>query len=299
MNWDVLNWLDLLNWLDWKVPSWGLWGPLVFSLLLTLGWLWFFVRFDRHPEPLWLVARTFAWGAFAWVVAVTFEASLGRFLSSDFPMMLLVVLFTAVIEEGCKFVAASTAVTEPSFDEPMDGLVYAVTAALGFAFAENITYILKYGSSAVMWHVPLATLVHALLSAPQGYALGGLHWPDVHSRLWVVQGLGLSIILHVVFNGILKGEASFLTVLALAVVVILMAVLATRYYLAFIQHAEEYGPPAYFKHMQGSKQSSQSSSIQAVDIQVSDIQVSDIQTADIQASEIQISAKQDSSDINI
>ena len=39
--------------------------PLAASVLLTFAWLWFFVRRDRHPEPPWLLARTFAWGMVA------------------------------------------------------------------------------------------------------------------------------------------------------------------------------------------------------------------------------------------
>ncbi|UBV42805.1 PrsW family intramembrane metalloprotease [Deinococcus taeanensis] len=222
---------------------------LLFSLLssaaLTFAWLWFFVRRDRHPEPLWLLARTFAWGMLAWVIAAALETSLGRLIISPVPFAAaLVVVLTALIEEGFKFVAATTAITELSFDEPMDGLIYAVTAALGFALMENATYTLGFGSGAGVWHAVLATLAHALFSAPQGYALGGLHWQQ--GRTWVVQGLILSVVLHAVFNGLLAGGSSWVHLLALGVVVALMVALATRYYLTFEAHARRYGPSAYF-----------------------------------------------------
>lgn len=219
---------------------------LTFSLLgsaaITLGWLWFFVRRDRHPEPLWLLARTFAWGAFAWLVAAAFESSLGRVLSENgTASLLLVALVTAVIEECSKFLAASTAVTEKDFDEPMDGLIYAVTAALGFALIENLTYVLGFGTRVAAWHALLTTLAHALFSAPQGYALGGLHWRQRHSRRWVAQGLLLSIVLHFVFNGLLTGGAHWTVLLALASTVVLMVVLASRYYLQFEASARQQG----------------------------------------------------------
>ena len=101
--------------------------------------------------------------------------------------VLLVALLTAIIEESCKFAAAHTPVHEPAFDEPMDGLVYAVTAALGFALVENMTYTLGFGAQAAAWHALLATLGHALFSAPQGYALGG-HWSG-RGRGWRRRGL--------------------------------------------------------------------------------------------------------------
>ncbi|MFC4639185.1 PrsW family intramembrane metalloprotease [Deinococcus hohokamensis] len=218
--------------------------PLLSTVVLTFGWLWFFVRRDRHPEPLWLLARTFAWGLFAWVVAAAFEASLGRLLQASLPLtVLLLALLTACIEEGSKFLAAATAVTELSFDEPMDGLVYAVTAALGFALMENVTYALGFGASAATWHAVFTTLAHALFSAPQGYALGGLHW--ARGRWWVVRGVALSVTLHFVFNGILSGAAGLPLLLALGTAVTLMVLLASRYYRVFEAHARQHGPPTH------------------------------------------------------
>lgn len=205
---------------------------LLLSILITLAWLWFFVRRDRHPEPPWLLARTFAWGMFAWLIAAAFESSLGALLSSSWPLtLLLVALLTAGIEEVSKFMAAYTAVHEPSFDEPMDGLIYAVTAALGFALVENVTYTLGFGARAGAWHALLATLAHALFSAPQGYALGG-HWTAV-GRWWRRRGLVLSVALHFVFNSLLISGAGTPLLVALAGLVSLMVILAGRYYLIY------------------------------------------------------------------
>lgn len=206
--------------------------PLLLSIGLTFAWLWFFVRRDRHPEPPRLLARTFGWGMVAWAVSAAFGGSFGAI-----GVPLLVVLLAAVVEETSKFLAASTATTEQAFDEPMDGLVYAVTAALGFAFLENVTYTLGFGAPAATWHAPLTTLAHALFSAPQGYALGGRHLRG--GRWWRSRGLLLSIILHFVFNGLLTGNAGWPQLLALGVTVLLMALLAGRYYLHFETHARE------------------------------------------------------------
>ncbi|THF86429.1 PrsW family intramembrane metalloprotease [Deinococcus sp. KSM4-11] len=221
--------------------------PLLVSFTLTFAWLWFFVRRDRHPEPAWLLARTFGWGMFAWLVAAALEASLGRLLNSTLPLaLLLVALLTALVEEGSKFLAASTAISEASFDEPMDGLVYAVTAALGFALMENLTYSLGFGARAATWHAVVTTLAHALFSAPQGYALGGLHWQ--RGRSWVVQGVVLSVTLHFVFNSILGSAAGWPLLLALGLVVALMIVLAGRYYLTFEAFARQIGDPRQGSH---------------------------------------------------
>lgn len=203
------------------------------SVLLTFGWLWFFVRRDRHPEPAWLLARTFAWGMVAWGVAAAFEGSFERL-----PLPWLVILLAAITEEVSKFLAASTATTEQAFDEPMDGLVYAVTAALGFALLENLTYTVGFGTHAAAWHAFPTTLVHALFSAPQGYALGGRHLRG--GRWWRSRGLLLSVTLHFLFNGLLSGTSDWVRLTALATVLLLMAVLTHRYYLHFEAHAREH-----------------------------------------------------------
>ncbi|UQN07681.1 PrsW family intramembrane metalloprotease [Deinococcus sp. QL22] len=216
---------------------------LLSSVGVTLAWLYFFVRRDRHPEPLWLLARTFAWGMFAWLVAAAFGVSLQRISLGNATLTLLVLaLLTAILEESSKFLAASTVVNERDFDEPMDGLVYAVTAALGFALMENITYALGFGPRAATWHALITTLAHALFSAPQGYALGGRHWQI--GRWWAARGLLLSIALHFLFNSLLSDNGSPYTwpqLLALGGVVVLMVFLARRYYLNFEAHARIHG----------------------------------------------------------
>lgn len=205
---------------------------LLVSVALTFAWLWFFVRRDRHPEPAWLLARTFAWGMMAWAVSAAFEGSFDRL-----PVPWLVLLLAAIIEETSKFLASSTATTEHAFDEPMDGLVYAVTAALGFALMENVTYTAGFGTHATAWHALPTTLAHALFSAPQGYALGGRYLQG--GRWWRSRGLLLSISLHFMFNGLLTRGADWLQLLALTAVVLVMAALAHRYYLRFEAHARE------------------------------------------------------------
>ncbi|WP_189642081.1 PrsW family intramembrane metalloprotease [Deinococcus piscis] len=208
-----------------------LWSTFSLCSLLTAAWLWFFIRHDRHPEPLWLLARTFGWGVFAWLVSATFEASFEQWWSWP----LLLTLLAAITEEGFKMLATSTALAEEAFDEPMDGLVYAVTAALGFAYAENLTYALGFGTGVAAWHMLVTTLAHALFSAPQGYALGK-HYLFRRSW-WRSQGLLLSIFLHFAFNTLLLDEAGWMQVLFLLLLLALMAVMAQRYYRRFRDYA--------------------------------------------------------------
>ncbi len=200
---------------------------LTLTLLPTAFWFWFFVRRDRHPEPPWLLARTFAWGLVAWVVAAALQLSLKGALSG-----LALLALTALTEETTKFLAAFTAAREPEFDEPVDGLVYAVSAALGFAVLENLAYGWAYGVQVAAWHGLVTTLAHALFSAAIGYAL--TRWRFGTGRWWLPAGVLASTMLHLVFNGLLTDRSGWWPLVILAAVLGLMYVVADRFYTRFV-----------------------------------------------------------------
>lgn len=201
----------------------GLLAVLLASALPTALWLWLFLRRDRDPEPRRLLARTFAYGMLAWAVAAAWQGGLGLAGAG-----LLAALAVAATEETGKLLAAGTAFREPTFDHHLDGLMYAVTAALGFALLENVSYGLTYGAGAALQHGLLTTLAHALFSAPLGYGLARARFGE--GRGWRLRGLLLAVILHATFNGLLRGEGSPALVLALGLTLALMTLLGGRYY---------------------------------------------------------------------
>jgi protease PrsW len=111
------------------------------ALAPALFWFWFFARRDRNPEPAWLLLRTFAWGMAMVLPAVLLESAIEQFFGT-----MAVFLCVGLIEEGCKFLAALSVVKRQEFDEPIDGLIYATAAALGFATLENVFYLLNHGA---------------------------------------------------------------------------------------------------------------------------------------------------------
>lgn len=202
---------------------------LLASALPTALWLWVFLRRDRDPEPRRLLARTFAYGMLAWAVAAAWQGGLGLTEPGlTVHIGLLAVLAVALIEEGTKLIAAGTAYREPTFDHHLDGLMYAVTAALGFALLENVSYGLTYGAGAALQHGLLTTLAHALFSAPLGYGLARARFGE--GRGWRLKGLLLATGLHAAFNGLLRDEGSPLLAGALGVTLALMVILGGRYY---------------------------------------------------------------------
>jgi len=188
-------------------------APFVPGLL----WLWFFYTRDRYqPEPKRVVAWTFALGGLSAAPAILGE-KLGESVFHLGDAMMRAVVFEGTVplgtvaalcfliigpvEELCKFAAVRAfAARHRAFDEPLDGIIYASAAALGFASIENVLYI--QGSESAGVGVLLLTL-RALLAVPGhvffaviwGWALGRRLLPGY--RWWYLPGaLALSAFVH-------------------------------------------------------------------------------------------------------
>lgn len=172
----------------------------------ALFWFWFFARRDRNPEPAGLLLRTFAWGALmvipAGLLQVFLESIGSSALGAGFGSSLMLLL-VGPIEEVSKFVAARNIVRNKAFDEPVDGLIYATAAALGFATLENVLYMLQNGASVILIRGPVSTLGHILFALPWGYAMALKRF---QGGRWVIRrGLLLGALLHGLFNVFLIG----------------------------------------------------------------------------------------------
>jgi protease PrsW len=202
--------------------------PVVLALALApaLFWFWFFARQDKHPEPAALLLRVFFWGMLMVIPAGLLEQSVDVLLGNAVSFMLI-----GVIEEGLKFLAASSVVKNKHFDEPIDGLIYATTAALGFATLENIGYMLKGGPELILVRGPISTLGHILFSLTWGYAMSLRRFRNAHNVLR--RGWLLGALLHTLFNALLLSSATVgleWLILPFGGIMIVMWRLAQRYY---------------------------------------------------------------------
>lgn len=195
---------------------------LVIPIVLSLAWLVFVRRFDRaHPEPMWLIAVTFLFGALAVVPAGLLEAgfasaspwldpNLATFGGQTFALPLAFLVFTVVVglsEEGSKRLAAHFAVRRREFDEPVDGIVYGIVASLGFAAAENIRYftIGRLSAPLVIARCFMSVPAHMFFGALWGYALGSrLVSPKTRPFGWLL----LAAAGHGLFDALLSTEGA-------------------------------------------------------------------------------------------
>ena len=173
--------------------------PVILGTAPALFWLVFFLLEDKkNPEPRPLIAGIFVVGALSALAAAVIQlivqdALFPAFFITD-PSVFSLFIF-AFIEEAIKFLAAYLIVSKNKcFDEPVDAMIYTITAGLGFAALENTIFIASPTGipfETMMFRFVGATLLHALASG-----LVGFYW--VRRRLFL--GLFIATVLHLIFN---------------------------------------------------------------------------------------------------
>jgi protease PrsW len=178
------------------------------SVLPALGWLWFFHSTDRYePEPRKLVLRTFLLGVF---FALALGTTYGGLPYPWGPARYAAVIWAPLVEETGKFLIVFwTVFRNRNFNEPMDGIVYAASAALGFAACENAFYVVANWSSAgagmgvytLLGRSIFSVPGHALFSSFWGAALGfSIGKKGIKPILAVALGLLAGMAAHGLFN---------------------------------------------------------------------------------------------------
>ncbi len=172
-------------------------------------WLKFWLREDReHPEPKGRIIYTFLAGGFA-IVPVFIVQRLLRDYSGETESIMAIFL-AAAAEEIFKFGAAYwTALRTRFFDEPMDAVIYTVTAALGFSAFENVLYVLQPFSSGDFLRGVITgnfrfigpSLLHIATSLIIGSLIAFAFYRGRNiKRLFIFIGLVLAAALHTAFN---------------------------------------------------------------------------------------------------
>ncbi len=174
---------------------------------------------DRHKrKPLRLLAGVFVWGA----AVATFGAIIAESLldvatgvvfgSYEITSQLGGSVYAPIVEESLKGFAILIVLIyfSSQFDDVMDGIVYAVIVALGFAATENTLYlqsafeIAGTPGLAVLWFVRigLGGWCHPFFTSLTGIGLA-MAWKshDIGEKLsWPLLGLVMAMIMHGLFN---------------------------------------------------------------------------------------------------
>jgi RsiW-degrading membrane proteinase PrsW (M82 family) len=106
-------------------------------------------------------------------------------------------------EEFFKLAAVYLAVFKSEhFDEPMDGIIYAIATSIGFSVVENVLYISAFGLSIAPLRGTIATLAHIAFSGLAGFFLGQARFTDKPLPR-VVLGLSVAAFAHGLYDFLL------------------------------------------------------------------------------------------------
>lgn len=194
--------------------------PLIIAFLAgslpTLIWLFFWLKEDSlHPEPKKIILFCFLAGMVAVPLVIPFE----QYTRNIFPNIALVYIVWALIEELFKYIAAyGTGLCRKCDDEPIDNIIYLISAALGFAALENTLFLANYfiqGQTATAiitgsMRFIGSTLLHTVSSAMIGIFIA---YAFYHSRkykvLFTILGIVFATVVHSIFNlALINGSGS-------------------------------------------------------------------------------------------
>jgi RsiW-degrading membrane proteinase PrsW (M82 family) len=209
------------------VLSWIRWiGPSLVPALLLLAVVYFS---DRRREPLPLVLLVFALGGLGKGVTYYAELRASAWTGLDTTShlagtgsLLFLFGFAAPLREASKVAAMWPAFRSKHFDEPVDGLVYASAAALGFACIEN-AITLRGHPIGWIWvaRTAVALPAHVFFACMWGYALGRVKTIKRPGPLfpvsWVVATAAHGLYAHLVYGrgpGALVGTLPLLLAMA-------------------------------------------------------------------------------------
>jgi RsiW-degrading membrane proteinase PrsW (M82 family) len=183
-------------------------GPLATWILVASApaffWLWLFYRRDRwEPEPKAKVLKLFAAGMVVAAPAFFLE----RWLPGPATPLFDNLVRVALVEELFKFLPVLLfAYWDREFNEPMDGIVYMVACALGFATVENALYALHGGGQLLVFRAFTSTLAHVGFSGLLGYKLGVARFRERGGAWLVLRAFAVVVVLHGVYDLLLAAK---------------------------------------------------------------------------------------------
>ncbi|MDF1498497.1 MAG: PrsW family intramembrane metalloprotease [Patescibacteria group bacterium] len=213
---------------------------LFIALLPSLFWLRVFLKEDyREPEPKKLIATFLTLGIVAALASLVVEIIISDIFLGDIVIRIdeysfdeiwtggniLKIVFVnffvpPIVEEFFKCsMVKKVGMKSLHFNQIIDGMIYAIAVALGFAFMENFVYFMEYiqeGADALagvfIIRFLASTLLHALATGTFGYYIAKSKFlpPQLakngflsSKQKYILKGFVLAVVIHFVFNFLL------------------------------------------------------------------------------------------------
>lgn len=172
--------------------------------------LFIFHRDAYNREPKLNLIVSFILGCVSIIPAFFIETALQKYTNTTLGSTLIsAFIVVALTEELCKFIPLRLySYNRRTFDEPLDGIVYAVVVSMGFATVENILYVLsnaQYGRGyqIALMRMFLSVPAHATFGVLMGYYVGKAKFEPGKRILLMFLGLFWATFFHGTYDALL------------------------------------------------------------------------------------------------
>jgi RsiW-degrading membrane proteinase PrsW (M82 family) len=169
----------------------------VFTIII---YIYFQDKYEKEPSGLLIL--NFLFGAIVSIIIVTVLYLItGRLIPitdefSIWQQFVQAFFVVALAEEFSKYVIVKYfAQPKKAFNEPYDGIIYAVMVSMGFACTENIMYVLQGGFETAILRAFTAVPAHATFGILMGFYMGKAKFSNNRIMLNIT-GLFLAVLFH-------------------------------------------------------------------------------------------------------
>lgn len=145
-------------------------------------------------------------------------------------------VFTALIEEGGRFLALKLLTWKDlEFNYTFDAIVYSVAVSVGFLIAENIVYIIKYGSFLSPLALVLPVFAQVVVSIFMGYYYGLAKVAESkketdNAKTYMIESVLVPVVIHGIYEMCVKTQ-SIAVMILFSVYIVFMTVIAVTLFL--------------------------------------------------------------------
>ncbi|MDH4058220.1 MAG: YhfC family glutamic-type intramembrane protease, partial [Cyclobacteriaceae bacterium] len=167
--------------------------------------IFIYIRDKHEPEPIKLLIVSFFLGALSLALNLAIALPLESFLETDEQDLTAQAIHAfavvAFLEEFSKFIFIRWILyTNKNFNEPLDGIVYAVMVGMGFATTENLLYAFGGGGGVAIVRMFSTIPAHALFAVLMGYFLGIAKFTHKREKLFSILALLVAALFHGVYD---------------------------------------------------------------------------------------------------
>lgn len=176
---------------------------ILFALALAPGvaiMVYIYLKDKHEREPVSMLIKSFLYGILSIIVTLVISGVMRPFFTIDesnvADQAVHAFVMVALVEEFSKFIfVRGILFRNKNFNEPFDGIVYAVMVSMGFATLENVLYVMEGGAGTAIMRMFTAVPAHATFGVLMGYFLGKAKF-EHRKGYYALHALGAATLFH-------------------------------------------------------------------------------------------------------